>query len=195
MARQRRDWVVDGIYHVFSRGSNKQAIFFLDEDRIDLLRCLDRVLKRHAVECLAYVLMPNHCHYIFRLSNGGLSAAMRELNGRYALRFNNRRRRTAHLFKNRFGAVLQGSTEHLLWTARYVARNPVRAGLCQHPAEWVWSSYRATAGLDSCPSFLAARELLSYFSDVPDRALAMYVELMDEPDAPVVATPVSDTRG
>ena len=44
MARPAREWVVDGTYHVFSRGSNKQAIFFLDEDRVDHLRCLQRVL-------------------------------------------------------------------------------------------------------------------------------------------------------
>jgi len=182
MARPKRDWVDDGIYHVFSRGSNKQAIFFRDDDRIDLLQCLGRVLQRHNIECLAYVLMPNHCHYLLRLVNGGLSAAMRELNGRYALRFNRRHGLTAHVFQNRFGAVLQESSEQLVWTARYVVANPVAAGLCRHPQEWLWSSYRATAGLDACPSFLSHSTLLSYFSDVPQRAVEVYMELMSAPD-------------
>lgn len=193
MARPLRDWIDDGTYHVFSRGSNRQAIFFLDEDRLDLLRCLARVVNRHDISCLAYVLMPNHCHYLFRLRAGGLSAAMKELNGRYALRLNRRYGRTAHLFENRFGTVLQESTEQLLWTARYIVRNPVRAGLCQHPSEWIWSSYRATAGIDPCPSFLAADELLSFLSDVPERAREMYVELMDVLDMAPLATSVSDT--
>ncbi len=182
-----------GIYHVFSRGSNKQAIFFFDEDRVDLLRCLARVVERHPIACLAYVLMPNHCHYLFRLTEGRLSPAMKELNGRYALRLNRRYRRTAHLFENRFGAVLQESTEQLLWTSRYIVRNPVRAGLCQHPAEWMWSSYRATAGIDPCPSFLSVAELLPYYADEPSRARATYVKHMAESDMAELAGTVSDT--
>jgi hypothetical protein len=37
-----------------------------------------------------------------------------------------------------------------LWSHRFVRQklnylhlNPVRAGLCEHPADWKWSSYRA----------------------------------------------------
>jgi hypothetical protein len=37
-----------------------------------------------------------------------------------------------------------------LWSGRFIRQklnylhlNPVRAGLCRHPAEWKWSSYRA----------------------------------------------------
>ncbi len=187
MARPVREWQDDGVYHVFSRGSNKQAIFRSDEDRSDLLRCLERVLERHRIECLAYVLMPNHTHYLVRLHSGGLSSAMRELNGRYALRFNRRHGLTAHVFKNRFGAVLQETTEQVLWTARYVVANPVKAGLCARPDEWLWSSYRATARIDPCPSLLSTTALLSYFSDVPERALEMYVQLVADLDTPKAA--------
>jgi putative transposase len=186
MARPKREWVEDGIYHAFSRGSNKRAVFYDDDDRRDLLLCLERVLQRHGIECLAYALMPNHCHYLLRLSDGGLSPAMRELNGRYALRFNRRHGLAAHLFQNRFGAVLQKTTEQLLWTARYVVMNPVTAGLCRHPDEWFWSSYRATARIDPCPSFLSAASLLSYFSDMPERALEMYVDHVAERDTAVL---------
>jgi hypothetical protein len=34
----------------------------------------------------------------------------------------------------------------LLATLRYIALNPVRAGLCGRPAEWRWSSYPAAIG-------------------------------------------------
>jgi hypothetical protein len=30
----------------------------------------------------------------------------------------------------------------------------VRAGLCVHPADWAWSSYRASAGIIERPGFL-----------------------------------------
>lgn len=45
----------------------------------------------------------------------------------------------------------------------YVVLNPVRAGLCDDPAEWQWSSYRATAGLERCPSFLVAAPVRRLF--------------------------------
>ena len=31
--------------------------------------------------------------------------------------------------------------EHLLEVGRYIALNPVRAGLCTDPCEWPWSTY------------------------------------------------------
>ena len=82
---------------MFSRGSNRQAVFVYDGDRIDLLECAACVVERHRIECLAYGLMPNHCHWLFRIpaDDDRLSIAMKELNGRYA-----------HLFRNRFAAEI-----------------------------------------------------------------------------------------
>jgi putative transposase len=103
---------------VFSRGSNRQAIFMHDTDRIDLLGCAACVIERHGIECLAFGLMPNHCHWLFKIpaEDDRLSIAMKELNARYSLRFNRRSAREAHLFRNLFGAVVQTTHEQLLWT-------------------------------------------------------------------------------
>ena len=38
------------------------------------------------------------------------------------------------------------SDEHLLTAYRYLARNPVEAGLCARPEDWVWSSYPVAIG-------------------------------------------------
>ena len=178
MSRPQREWLAGAIYHVFTRGSNRQAVFLYDSDRVDLLACLARVVERYALECLAYGLMPNHCHYLFRIPDERLSCAMISLNGRYALRFNRRHERCAHLFRNRFGAVLQESNEQVLWTARYIVMNPVAADLCSHPEEWPWTSYRATAGLEPAPTFLSVDALLSYFGDTPQRAVGRYISFI-----------------
>lgn len=42
----------------------------------------------------------------------------------------------------------------MLEVCRYIALNPVRAGLASTPAEWPWSSYGALAGLREAPIFL-----------------------------------------
>jgi len=103
---------------------------------------------------------------------------MHALNGRYALRFNRRHDRDAHLFKNRFGDVLQETDSQLRWTLRYAVCNPVESGLCSHPEDWPWSSYRASAGLVEAPPFLAVSALLSYFGDTSEHAIARYRELV-----------------
>jgi REP element-mobilizing transposase RayT len=187
--RPLRQWIAGGVYHVFSRGSNRQAVFVHDTDRIDLLGCAERVIERHDIECLAFGLMPNHCHWLFRIPLGDdrLSWAMKELNGRYSLRFNRRYRREAHLFRNRFGAVCQESEDQLRWTVRYIVRNPVEAELCADPSELPWTSHRATAQIDPPPRFLAISTLLSYFGDTTEAAVARYVEFVSgEPANPGV---------
>ena len=179
MARMPREFRAGGTYHVYSRGSNRQAIFQFDSDRIDFLACLERVVDRHELRCLAYCLMHNHFHLVVESPDSRLSDAMKALNGRYSLRFNKRYERDAHLFKNRFGCVVQESDDQLRWTLRYVLRNPVRSGLCSSPVEWPWSSYRASIGDAKPPAFLALARLLSYFGGMPETAMSRYRSLVD----------------
>ena len=44
------------------------------------------------------------------------------------------------------------SEEKLAATCRYVLANPVRAGLCERPADWPWSGSRWPPQLSSTPS-------------------------------------------
>src|SRR5438477_545846 len=74
---------------------------------------------------------------------------MQMLNTAYAIRTNGRYKRTGHLVRNRFYSRQVESEAHLFELCRYVVPNPVRAGLCRSPADWPWSSYRATAGHES----------------------------------------------
>lgn len=159
---------------MYSRGSNRQAIFAFDSDRVDFFGCLKRVIERHDLSCLAYCLMSNHYHLMLETRNGELSRAMQALNGRYASRFNHRYERDAHLFKNRFGATHQLTQAQLIWTLRYIVMNPVENGLCGSPDEWRWSSYRACAGLEPPPSFLDVNRLWSFFDDAAERAVSRY---------------------
>jgi putative transposase len=77
----------------------------------------------------------------------------------------------------------------LLEACRYVVLNPVRAGLCAHPEEWPWSSYRATAGLEPRPAFLADSELLRRFAPSLRDARRLYVDFVAEGIAELAAPP------
>ncbi len=184
MPRKPRNWKPGGTYHVFSRGSNRQALFLTKADRIDFLAYAEMVVQRYELECLGYVLMTNHFHFLLRTPSApgprsALSEAMRDLNGTHARRFNRRHGRGAHAFRNRFGAVHEETTEQILATARYIVRNPVAAGLCLHPAEWPWSSYAATAGLRPPPPILSVGRILALFGAEPTLARARFVDFVE----------------
>jgi hypothetical protein len=58
--------------------------------------------------------------------------------------------------------------------------NPVRGGMCSHPADWPWSSYRAMTGTAGTPPFLTTSWLLQMFDEDLDRARVLYRRFVDE---------------
>jgi putative transposase len=129
-----------------------------------------QAVHRHRWICMAYCLMTNHFHLVLSLSGSNLSKGMHRINGVYARRFNERHGHRGHLFEARYSSTLIETEEHLLDAIRYVTLNPVTAGLCDDPAEWPWSSFRATAGLEPCPRFLAAARVRRLFGREPGGA-------------------------
>jgi REP element-mobilizing transposase RayT len=184
MASRRREWVDGGVYHVYSRGSNRQAIFLNEGDYVEFETLFASAIEKHRLDCFGWSFMPNHWHGILRCPSTGLSRFMQHLNQRYALRFDRRWGRTAHVFEARFGAVLQETEDQFLWTLRYVVRNPVEAGICASPFDARWTSFPATAGLVRAPAYLRVNEILDRFGDDPEQACGRYVEfVLGEPPA------------
>jgi putative transposase len=98
--------------------------------------------------------MGNHYHLVFDTPRGNLSDAMRNINGCYTQASNRRHKRTGHLFEGRFRSIVVERASYLRRVCRYVVLNPVRSSVASDPSGWRWSSYRATAGLDTPPAFL-----------------------------------------
>jgi len=178
VARPAREWIEGAIYHVFSRGSNRQAIFLNDGDYVEFELLFGLALEKYELDCFGWSFMPNHWHGIVRCPTGGLSRFVKAVNHRYALRFDRRWARTAHVFANRFGAVLQKTEEQFLWTLRYVVRNPIEAGICASPFDARWTSFAATAGLVPSPNYLRVDQILECFDHDPSAARQRYVEFV-----------------
>ena len=51
-------------HHVTRRGSNRQDVFFVDDDRHVYLGLLGREAQRYGFEVKGYCLMPNHVHIV-----------------------------------------------------------------------------------------------------------------------------------
>ena len=107
--------------------------------------------------------MPNHYHLLLETSQERLSQGMRHLNGSFAQRINVRYARTGHVFEGPYRTELVDDDSHLLELCRYVPLNPVRARLRTRAEDWLWSSYRATAGLEHAPPFLTVSFVRSLF--------------------------------
>ena len=100
-----------------------------------------------------------------------LSTGMQWLNGSYARYVNDSHELDGHLFQGRFHSVLVEGEWHFFEVLRYLALNPVRAGLVRDPRAWPWSSYGATIGVRPAPRLLSSEDVLAHFA--PDRALAI----------------------
>ena len=178
--RPPRPQVAGGIYHVTCRGNRKQAAFRDPDDHRFQLWCLERVAARYDWRVLTYVHMTNHFHITVVTEEPTISRGMQWLNGVYAQVFNKREALAGHLFQGRFHSTLIESDGHLLECTRYDVLNPWRAGLCDHPLAWRWSSLRATLGISPKPLFLDSRRLLSMFSRRQAEARRLYLQFVEE---------------
>jgi putative transposase len=167
------------LYHVTARGNDRAAVVRDNTDRRALLGLLAEVIRNLRWRCHAYCLMDNHYHLVIETPEPNLSAGMQRLNGTYAQRFNQRHKRSGHLFQGRFHTALLDRESHLLETCRYVVLNPVRAGVCAEPVAWPWSSYRATAGFSARPSFLTLSWIHSPFGRDTSTAIRAYRAFVD----------------
>jgi putative transposase len=141
MPRPPRVQIAGATYHVTSRGNRRQSIYHDDDDRRWFLKVRDCVVARWNWRLHAYCLMGNHFHLLVETPEPNLSAGMQRLKSEYATYFNERHSFDGHLFKQRFDSRLIETDEHRSEALRYIALNPVRAGLCEHPSEWPWSSF------------------------------------------------------
>jgi hypothetical protein len=93
-------------------------------------------------------LLDNHYHALLRIEDARLSLALQRLHTEYSRHHNRRHGRGAHLFKaHPYTGEIAGEKQ-LVAAARYLARNPVKAGLVNDPLDWPWSSARSHVGLE-----------------------------------------------
>lgn len=164
MARPPRILVAGGLYHVVGKATGTDRLFVVRNDYEHFLALLARVVDRVQWHCRAYCLMGTHYHLMVETPEPNLAAGMHRLNGMYGQAFNRRHGRSGHLLADRYYSVLVSKESHALELVRYIARNPVRAGLCDAAEAWSWSSYPATVGVSEMPRFLESDEVLRWFS-------------------------------
>jgi REP element-mobilizing transposase RayT len=161
--RPPRLQVANGVYHVTARSNLRRLAFQDDAERAQFLTVLEDGVTRCGWSCRAYCLLSTHYHLLVATPEPDLSVGMQYVNGRYAQWANWSRRERSHVFEGRFRSVLVESDSHYLELHRYIALNPVRAGLVRNPEHWPWSSLRATLGHEKPLAFLDVDAVLEDF--------------------------------
>jgi putative transposase len=140
------------------------GIYFNDDlDRAIWLRLFVATVSRHGWRCLAVCLLSTHWHAIVDIPDGSLARGMHRLVGGYSRRFNARHARAGYLVRDRYWSRRKDDSAALLEAFRYVARNPVAAGLVDRPEDWRWSSYGATLGVSDMFPFVDPAPVLGEF--------------------------------
>jgi|SRR5688572_14297685 REP element-mobilizing transposase RayT len=170
------------IYHVNARAARRSFLFPSAGERDLFEDVLMIALPRAQVECHSYCVMGSHYHLLLRPTLPNLAEAMKRLNWLYAWRFNRLFGFKGHCFESRYWSRPVRTSEQLITAVRYLALNPVRAGLCDSPLAWPWSSYAALVGLAPAPEFLTVDLVLGEFGATPAAARATIRRLVEEPD-------------
>ena len=93
-----------------------------------------------------YCLMDNHVHLLIKTGSEPLSHLMKRIGVRYAAFYKWKYHRTGHLFQDRFRSEPVEDDSYLLAVYRYIALNPVKAGLCEKPGKYRWCGCQVEDG-------------------------------------------------
>jgi putative transposase len=132
-------------------------------DREKFLALVDEVVQRRQWSCRSYCLLSTHYHLLVLTPEPDLAAGMQYLNGRYAQWANWRRVEPGHVFGGRYGSRMVTTEAHALEVHRYIALNPVRAGIVRDPLDWPWGSLPALLGHRKPPRFLDVQSVMDEF--------------------------------
>ena len=154
MPRNRRFAPPGYNLHITQRGNYGQQTFFGPHDHRFFLGLVAEHADTHAVDVLAYCLMPNHFHLILHgHQSGSISDFMQAVNGQYGQAIHARLFIKGRFWQDRYySGVLDNA--HLVAALRYVELNPVRAGMVSRAVDYQWSSASVHVGDTPPPKWL-----------------------------------------
>lgn len=154
----------ENVVHYLTMVTHKRVPVFRSEKAcqifIDVLGELREKLK---VKLIGYVVMPDHVHLLVNpidcdISNFG--KALKSLTARKIIDWLKRSGFSSSLEKLKLAVTQKRNHAYAVWQKKvrsidlespkfvlqklnYVHMNPVRAGFCDHPAKWKWSSFHS----------------------------------------------------
>lgn len=93
------------------------------------------------VSSLAWVLMPDHLHWLVELKDGSLDQLMKQVKASSAVSINRVTRRRGRVWQQGFHDRAMRYDDDLRKAARYIIANPLRAGLVKRIGDYsLWDA-------------------------------------------------------
>jgi putative transposase len=140
--RTGRTSIPGQLYLVTTVTANRRSLFadfHLGRIVVAEMRAQDR---SGATRTLAFVVMPDHVHWLFELKQAAtLTVAVKLFKGRSAQALNRSRGTSAPVWQSSFHDHAVRNDEALVDVARYVVMNPVRAKLVERIGDYpLWDA-------------------------------------------------------
>lgn len=133
-----------------NRGISKRKIFYNEKDYQFFLDTIEKYKQKFSIEIIFYCLMPNHFHLITRQNKEkGMLEFISRIQLVYSKHFNWKYNRKGPVFEGRYIPKFIDSQEYLIELIKYLANNPVKAGLVKRPEDWKWMSLNSLPQTDN----------------------------------------------
>lgn len=165
-------------YHIYNRGINSCTIFNNKGNYIYFLKLYEKYISPIA-DTFAWVLMPNHFHFLVRIKIPPDQSDFENLTGQkpphqyfsnlfnaYSKAFNKQNKRHGSLFERPFKRKLINSDDYLKRVLIYIHNNPVHHNFTEQASEYIWSSYQSHISCKS--SFIKQNIVTEWFEDLPN---------------------------
>ena len=168
------------IHHAVLAGNGGCTIVRDDADRGWLMREIRSEVIDRGWLMAAFCVMDTHSHLLIETPEPDLSVGVGRMKGRYARSFNKRHNSHGALFEQRYWSRRIDTAGYFMRVVVYLALNRVKPRICTHPREWVWSSYRETAGLDPPSGLLDLSRLYAMLGRDETEARREYIAVVEE---------------
>src|SRR5579863_2672821 len=122
---------------------HRRRLLTTDESRQTFESALERVRRSFWLQVYGYVIMPEHVHLLLsEPEKDTLADALKSLKQGVSRRLIGD---AEHFWQKRYYDFNIRNYTQFVEKLRYIHRNPVKAGLCERPEDWEWSSFRCYA--------------------------------------------------
>ncbi|MDR1219925.1 MAG: transposase [Treponema sp.] len=141
-------------YHVTSKIDHDDMSLLEPRFKALFLSFVKKAKRKFNFQLWDFCIMGNHIHFLIKPSeSGSLSKIMQWIKCNFAKSWNKMNGRKGHVWGERFYSRIINGMKDFLRAREYIAENPVKAGLAERAAEWMFGSlyhrlHRMTSLLD-----------------------------------------------
>jgi putative transposase len=130
-------------YHVTARVNNKESFYLRKQEVWSIFaKVLRQVYKDEAAKVHSFVLMDNHFHLLITTPNENLDKIMYWVMKNVTLQIQRKTGRINRVFGGRYKWSLVSDESYLYNVYKYLALNPVRAGISKSVQSYNYSTFK-----------------------------------------------------